>query len=133
LKNVIAQLEGGNMGLPERVREIIQERGMSQKDFAQKLNVTGSYISKLLRGESGMATATALLIEKLLGYSKEWILNGTEPKLLDQERDRELTPLKRQILADVERMTPEELKSVYIYIKTLRQTYKDFDESSQGV
>jgi transcriptional regulator with XRE-family HTH domain len=119
------------MGLPERIREIIQELSMSQKDLAGRLNVTGSYISKLLHGECGMATATALLIEELFGYSKEWILNGTEPKLL--ERDRELTPLKRQILADVDRMTPEELKSVYIYIKTLRQTYKDFDEPLHGV
>jgi transcriptional regulator with XRE-family HTH domain len=115
------------MGLPERVREIIQEHGMSQKDFAARLNVTGSYISKLLRGECGMATATALLIEELFGYSKEWILNGAEPKLLAGVK--ELTPLKRQLIADVECMSPEELKAVYIYIKTLQQTYRDFDEA----
>ena len=89
------------MGLPDRVKDILKESGLNQKNFAKKINVTDSYISKLLRGESGMSNTTALLIEELYGYSKYWILNGAEPKMSSKSAFKELTPLKRKIITDV--------------------------------
>ncbi|MCM1136879.1 MAG: helix-turn-helix domain-containing protein, partial [Clostridium sp.] len=42
------------MNLPDRIRLIISENDLKQKEFAKSINVTESYISKLLRGESGL-------------------------------------------------------------------------------
>ncbi|MDR2483893.1 MAG: helix-turn-helix domain-containing protein [Treponema sp.] len=114
------------MDLSDRIRNIIKESGLNQKEFAKKINVTDSYISKLLRGYSGMSNTTAFLIEELYGYSKDWILHGLEPKMSRKNTSRELTPLKRKIITDIEQMTQEELKAVYTYIITLRQTNEEF-------
>ncbi|MDR3341289.1 MAG: helix-turn-helix domain-containing protein [Treponema sp.] len=119
------------MELSDRIKTIIKESGLNQKNFARKINVTDSYISKLLRGESGMSNTTAFLIEEICGYSKDWILNGTEPKMANKSALKELTPLKRKIIADIEQMSPEELKAVYTYIMTLQQTNKEFSEEGK--
>ena len=47
------------MKLSDRIRLIISENGLKQKEFAQSLQVTESYISKLLRDESGVSHSTA--------------------------------------------------------------------------
>ncbi len=52
------------MKLSDRIRLIISENGLKQKEFAQSIQVTESYISKLLRDESGVSHSTAMLIEE---------------------------------------------------------------------
>ena len=57
------------MKLSDRIRLIISENGLKQKEFAQSIQVTESYISKLLRDESGVSHSTATLIEERYSYS----------------------------------------------------------------
>jgi transcriptional regulator with XRE-family HTH domain len=111
------------MTLAERVRIILKESGLNQKNFAKSINVTDSYISKLLRNESGMSNTTALLIEEFYGYSKNWLLNGEEP-IKTSATPKMLTPIKRKLLADIEQMNPEEIEAVYAYVKTLEAIRK---------
>ena len=59
------------MKLSDRIRLIISENGLKQKEFAQSIQVTESYISKLLRDESGVSHSTATLIEERYGYSAD--------------------------------------------------------------
>ncbi|GBU27248.1 hypothetical protein R84B8_00777 [Treponema sp. R8-4-B8] len=108
------------MALSDRIRTIVNEIGVSQKDFAKSINVTDSYISKLIRDESGMANSTALLIEQLYGYSKEWILKGKDPKML-AGRGRKLTGLQRKIIMDIEEMNENELRAVLAFIESLKK------------
>ncbi|MDR0312703.1 MAG: helix-turn-helix domain-containing protein, partial [Treponema sp.] len=70
------------MALSDRMRLIINASGLKQKDFARSIKVTDSYISKVIRDESGMSNRTAMAIEQLYGYSYDWILTGKEPKML---------------------------------------------------
>jgi transcriptional regulator with XRE-family HTH domain len=109
------------MALSDRMRIIVNECGLKQKAFAQSINVTDSYISKLMRDESGMANSTALLIEQLYGYSKEWIITGKEPKMLTG-RGRNVTGLQRKIIMDVEQMNEDELRAVLAFIESLRKS-----------
>jgi len=108
------------MALSDRVRTIVNEIGLTQKNFAKSINVTDSYISKLLRDESGMANSTAMLIEQLYGYSKEWIIKGKDPKML-AGRGRKLTSLQRKIIMDVEEMNEGELRALLAFTESLKK------------
>jgi transcriptional regulator with XRE-family HTH domain len=101
------------------MRAIIQECGLNQKEFARSINVTDSFISKLLRAESGLSNSTAMLIEKLYGYSKDWILMGVEPKIINSNGTT-LSPLQKKIIADVELMNHAELKTLSAFIESLK-------------
>ncbi|ULQ60278.1 helix-turn-helix domain-containing protein [Brucepastera parasyntrophica] len=108
------------MALSDRIRTIIQETGLSQKDFAQSLNVTGSYISKLLRNESGVSNTTAMLIEKLYGYSSEWIMDGKGACKRFPADSEKRTSLQKKIISNVEQMEPLELEFLYSFITSLK-------------
>jgi len=108
------------MALSDRIRTIINECGLTQKEFAKKINVTDSYISKVLRNESGMANSTALLIERLYNYSKNWIMTGEEPKFIT-EQGRNLSILQKKIIMDIEQMKENELKAVFAFIESLKK------------
>jgi len=108
------------MALSDRMRTIINECGLKQKAFAKSINVTDSYISKLIRDESGMSCRTAMIIEQLYGYSKDWIITGKEPKK-PAGRSRSLTNLQRKIITEVEQMSEDELQALSAFIEYLKK------------
>jgi transcriptional regulator with XRE-family HTH domain len=112
------------MALSDRVKVIIRESGMNQKEFARSINVTDSYISKLLRDESGMSNTTARLIEQLYGYSEDWIIRGKGEKRRGALGGKISSPLKKKILMDIEQMNENELKAVHAFIETLQKPYR---------
>ncbi|MDR0313648.1 MAG: helix-turn-helix domain-containing protein [Treponema sp.] len=106
------------MALSDRIRTIILESELRQKAFAKSISVTDSYISKLLRDESGMSNSTAMLIEQLYGYSKDWILTGRKPKMI-AGRGHNLTSLQRKIIVEVKEMNEDELRVLHYFIEPL--------------
>ena len=111
------------MNLSDRIRRIIQENGLKQKEFAQSIHVTESYISKLLRDESGVSRSTASLIEEKYGYRAEWILDGAEPRKVHAE-EKDLAPIQRRIIADIEQMDESELVAVRAFTSSLGEYKK---------
>ena len=109
------------MKLSDRIRLIISENGLKQKEFAQSIQVTESYISKLLRDESGVSHST--LIEERYGYSAGWILDGKEPKMSRKGRNASLSPVQRRVIADIEQMDDKDLAAVKAFIDTFN-SYK---------
>jgi transcriptional regulator with XRE-family HTH domain len=108
------------MAVSDRVRIILQERGLNQTKFAESIYATRGYISRLLKGEIGISNSTAMLIEKVHGYTREWILNGAEPKM-SPAAGRPLSSLQRQIIQEVEAMTDDELFFIAAYIEALKK------------
>jgi transcriptional regulator with XRE-family HTH domain len=108
------------MALSDRMKIIIGECGLKQKEFAKNINVTDSYISKVLRNESGMSNSTALLIERLYGYSKNWIITGQKPKMIAGRGDG-LSSLQKKIIMNVEQMNDDELRALFAFIESLKK------------
>lgn len=115
------------MNLSDRVRLIITENGLKQKEFAKSINVTESYISKLLRGESGLSNSTANLIEERYGYSVNWILNGIEPKTRQKSKAKDLSPIQRKVISEIEQMDEADLIAVKAFISSLDEYKKTFN------
>ena len=114
------------MNLSDRIRLIIIENALKLKEFAKSINVTESYVSKLLKGESGLSNSTATLIEERYGYSTDWILFGKEPKLISKGRNQKLSPIQRKVIADIEQMDESDLIAVRAFINSLDEYKKSY-------
>lgn len=53
----------------ESLREQLSDRGMSQKEFAARMNMSEKHISRLINGEVRLTQETALRLEMVLGIS----------------------------------------------------------------
>jgi transcriptional regulator with XRE-family HTH domain len=63
------------MGLSDRLRTVVCDLDISQTRFAETLGVSFTYINCLLNGKRGnISQSLALLIQKLYGYSAQWLL-----------------------------------------------------------
>ena len=62
--------------LGERVKIIRKHFGLSQAQFAQKVNRSPGYLSNLEKGNSGISEETAKIICTAFGVNEEWLLSG---------------------------------------------------------
>lgn len=109
----------------DRIRQILKENKLKQKQLASVIGVTESYISKLLKDPNiRLSQSLAALIEEKYGYSAGWVLNGTEPKFKRVSRDSSLSELHQKALAQLEKMNDEQVKAVLAFINSLDELEK---------
>lgn len=109
----------------DRIKLILQENKLKQKQFACVIGVTESYISKLLKDpDIRLSQSLASLIEEKYGYNAEWVLNGTEPKLKQVSKDKSLSEIHQKVLAQLEKMNDEQVKAVLAFINSLDELEK---------
>lgn len=70
------------MTLADRLNRIIEEQGVSKRDFAAKLGISENYVY-LLTGNAKkrpdhIAPSLAKLIALEFGYDADWIMNGEQ-------------------------------------------------------
>lgn len=109
----------------DRIRQILTENSLKQKQFASVIGVTESYISKLLKDPNiRLSQSLAALIEEKYGYNANWILNGIEPKLKQISKDKSLSELHQRALTQLEKMNDEQVKAVLAFINSLDELEK---------
>lgn len=111
----------------DRLKLILQENKLKQKQLAAELGVTESYISKLLKApDIRLSQSLATLIEEKYGYHADWILNGKNPKLKQISKNKGLSELHQKALAQLEKMNDEQVKAVLAFINSLDDIEKSF-------
>lgn len=109
----------------DRIRQILKENKLKQKQFASVIGVTESYISKLLKDPTiQLSRSLAVLIEEKYGYNAEWVLNGIEPKLKQISKNNSLSEIHQKALAQLEKMNDEQVKAVLAFINSLDELEK---------
>lgn len=81
-----------------RIAEIIAESGMSKTEFAKRVNVSQSHVSRMVSGETGVSDRTISDICRVFRVNEEWLRNGTREKYRKKPRAEELG----EIFADLE-------------------------------
>lgn len=118
------------MELYERLKTILNESGLKQREFALSLGVTESYISRLIKGtHTNISESLALLIQERYGYSAKWIMTGQGDKFKSKER----TFIKEVAKKKVESLTEDEAKAVLAFLNSIDEVRKIFgsdDETS---
>lgn len=114
------------MDLSERIRLILKENHLKQKELAKELGVTESYISAILNHRNtNISQALATLIEEKYGYNSQWVLNGTEPKLKVAGKNRTLSDIHQRAILQIEHLSQEQIRAVLAFIKYLEAAEKD--------
>lgn len=75
------------------IKEIVDESGLTQEDFAKRLGTTPKNLSILLKGEQSLSVDMALKLSRMLGTSVSTWLNmqqAYDEKLAEIESDKEL-------------------------------------------
>ena len=61
-----------------RIRRAREEQGYTREKFAEKLDVSVSYLAELERGRTGISVKMLIKVCNLLGLSADYVLFGTE-------------------------------------------------------
>lgn len=118
------------MNLSERISIVLKENHLKQKELAKEIGVTESYISAIINGRNlNISQALATLIEEKYGYSSSWILDGTEPKLKVVGKNRTLSDIHKKAILQIEKLSPEQIKAVLAFVKSLDEVEKDLKGS----
>ena len=106
------------MELKDRIRLILDERHIKQKDLAAAIKVSESYISNMLQGKRcNISDALALLIEQMYGYSARWVQTGEGERYAAKSGG--LSPTKKRIISEIEKMSEPELDAIKVFIDSL--------------
>ena len=91
--------------LHTRIRKARESFGFTREQFAEKLDVSVSYLAELERGRTGISVKMLMKICDLLGLSADYILYGDERQademLLDRIHrvDAKFLPLLNNVIA----------------------------------
>lgn len=110
------------------IKEIIDESGLSQNDFASRLDTTAKNLSILVRGEQSLSIDIAMKLSRMLGTTAEYWLNlqkNYDALIAEFESEKELEQEKRIFkyfqytyfrdyfgLPDLPRKTNEQIKCI---------------------
>lgn len=115
----------------DRIKLILKENKLKQKQLASEIGVSEGYISMLLKKpDINLSQSLAALIEEKYGYSAEWVLNGTEPKFKQVSKNKNLSEIHQKALAQLEKMSDEQVRAVLAFINSLEEVEKSFPSDS---
>ena len=66
---------------PDRVRDLIQASGLSQGDFALRVGLNDSKLSKSLSGARRFSSLDLARIAEICEVTVDWLITGDEPPL----------------------------------------------------
>ena len=90
-----------------RIRKAREELGYTREKFAEKLDVSVSYLAELERGRTGISVKMLIKVCKVLGLSADYVLFGNDrpedSKRLDASRriDEKYLPLLDKVIAEL--------------------------------
>ena len=61
-----------------RIRKAREDMGYTREQFAEKLDVSVSYLAELERGRTGISVKMLIKVCNVLGLSADYVLFGTE-------------------------------------------------------
>lgn len=101
----------------ERLKILLNELNISQRQFALKINLDPGYFSKIMHGKVNPPDRILLLIENVFSVNKEWLENGQGEIFSDQG-----VPLaKRQVLESIDTLSDEQVHAVSAFIRYLTE------------
>lgn len=102
-----------------RLKELREQKGLSQKAFSMKLGVSQSTVGMWESKKREPNFETAKKIADFFGVSVDYILGRTnEPNQIDL--DKELEGVQFALYSETKELTDEEKKSVLDFVKFLK-------------
>ena len=87
-----------------RIKEVRVKAGLSQPEFAERLNLTKNFISLVETGMRKPSDRTVSDICREFGVNEEWLRNGTGEMFAPMSREEEIA----EIITNAMKRSPEE-------------------------
>ena len=100
----------------ERLKELLIELDMSQRQFALYLDIDGGHLSRILSGKRQPSSKTIYMIVNKFNVNKDWLENGIGPMFTSDD-----SPSKKRLLNSIEKLNEEQIKAVSSFIKYLNE------------
>ena len=100
----------------DRLKILLDELNISQRQFAMKINLDAGYFSKIMRGKVNPPDRILLLIENVFNVNKDWLENGQGGIFSNQG----VSLAKKQVLESIDSLSDEQVNAVSSFIKYLK-------------
>lgn len=110
-------LHGVIVMINERLRILLIELDMSQRQFAMKINLDPGYFSRIIQGKVNPPARILLLIENVFNVNKSWLENG-EGEIFSTQG---ISLAKKQILEIIDTLNDEQVNAVSSFLKYLTE------------
>lgn len=101
----------------ERLKILIQELNLSQRQFALKIDLDPGYLTRILQGKSIPPARILLLIEKVYAVNKKWLETGEGEIFAHQGSSL----LKKQVLETIDTLDEQQMSSLKTFLKYLKE------------
>ena len=116
----------------ERVREVRRAKGLTMRQFGDKIGVGGSTISDIENGRRSLNRQNLLAICREFNVNEDWLRTGEGSMFVESNEDEEITKFLGDILSDqpdsrrrlisvLSRMTPDEWALLEAKIRELSE------------
>lgn len=103
--------------LHDRLKRLLAELGLSQRQFAMKLNLNPGYFSRIIQGKAVPPERILLLIESVFHVNRKWLDHGEGPIF----EDSVLSKTRQQVLDLIKELDEEQVKAVLAFLQYLQQ------------
>lgn len=104
--------------ISERLKILLKELDISQRQFAMKINLDAGYFSRIIQGKVKPPDRILLLIENVFHVNKDWLENGQGEMFSNQG----ISLAKKQVLESIDALNDEQVKAVSSFIKYLTES-----------
>jgi len=105
------------MMICDRLKILLEELNISQRQFAMKINLDAGYFSRIMQGKVTPPDRILLLIENVFNVNKSWLENGEG----DIFSNTGISLAKKQVLESIDTLTDEQVNAVSSFIKYLTE------------
>ena len=81
-----------------RVRELRENLGKSQEDFAKSLDLSRNFINQVENGKKNLSSRSIKALCTLYDVNEEWLINGTGEMFIEKTSDEQIA----EMLADIQ-------------------------------
>lgn len=125
-------------GISERIAKVIEQTGMTKTAFAEKLNITQAYVSKLSIGAKKPSDRTITDICREFDVNEGWLRTGEGEMFIRKTRTDEITAFvgdilrgepdfRQRFISVLARMSTEEWKILESKVLELAEEIKKSD------
>ena len=101
----------------ERLKILLNELNISQRQFATKINLDPGYLSRIMSGKVNPPDRILLLIENVFNVNKNWLENG-QGEIFSTHG---ISLTKKHVLKSIDNLNDEQLNAVSAFIRYLTE------------
>jgi transcriptional regulator with XRE-family HTH domain len=89
----------------ERIAFLVSDLGISKTKFAERLNISPSFVTRICAGDKTPSDRTISDICREFNVSLAWLQDGTEPMYVQRSENERMAMLFNDVLAEADEST----------------------------